>query len=404
MCVILAVNQGADDITTDEFFAANYTNSDGFGMAWLDNGLVKYVKTTHKDADIYSEWRPPKPYVMHFRIATVGGTKPELCHPFVVSKRSPLKQEGTARRVLFHNGHWGEWNKWLGITFSGIGKLPQGAFSDSRTMALMVGHYGDRSLDMADAISLQRIALLDANGDLKTLGEWDPGDDGVMRSNENHIWGQGYAHYSGYGWVNPDKKDTSLTNKYSDIGHAGWCQICEQLDTNVDESGVCNYCRKKLLIPGSTSYSRNNCQTCFVKIPDALTICGACEKKGVEPRCTGPKCDKFIHVSSSLATKLCFSCFNKASSDPTAAGRALRDELKFFEACNEIFNTIYERKQEIIPYSFVCRMHLMSTDCSFVFRNAQGNLEMADIHFTTTYPQEARKKYSVKYRTVKDAQ
>ena len=88
MCVILAVNKDAKDVSMHEWDAAQYNNNDGYGIAWIKDGLVHFKKAIGSKIDALREFRPPKPYVMHFRLATVGTEITEMCHPFIVSPKS----------------------------------------------------------------------------------------------------------------------------------------------------------------------------------------------------------------------------------------------------------------------------------------------------------------------------
>lgn len=81
----------------------------------LDLSPTKIAKDTEKEEGIC---------MFHTRLASCGGVKDELCHPFDV--------EGDAGKyVVMHNGHWGGW--W---SYSDEEK------SDTQTMANLVAKYG----------------------------------------------------------------------------------------------------------------------------------------------------------------------------------------------------------------------------------------------------------------------
>jgi len=129
---------------------AYHQNPEGFGIAYRDGegkekvvrwkkGLFKLEEAQELCADT------PLPYIAHFRVASVGGVKAGLCHPFPVEVDVPLREEGyTKGYVLFHNGHWANWDKsLLEATYRGQGKkIPAGRWSDSRAMAWMAAQYG----------------------------------------------------------------------------------------------------------------------------------------------------------------------------------------------------------------------------------------------------------------------
>lgn len=123
-------------------------NPDGGGLAWRKDGYVhwkKGLKLSEMQGMIKSL---PTPFIAHFRIASVGGVKDELCHPFPISEKVELDLSGkTKGGVLFHNGHWGDWKKEL---VSMHVKLPRNPWSDSRAMALMTYYSGFGFLDVLD--------------------------------------------------------------------------------------------------------------------------------------------------------------------------------------------------------------------------------------------------------------
>lgn len=315
MCVILAVPADAEDITVSEWDKATHTNADGYGIAWLDDGMVRFKKYGYEESKKLREWRPPKPYVMHFRLATVGAERPELCHPFIVSPKSKLTRSGRAHEVLFHNGHWGEWAEWLALTYSGLGKLPKGEFSDSRAMASMVGHYGPDILEYSGAEYGQKIVLFDKAGRFRFFGNgWahDKGD-GVTRSNEMHLWGNSYGSYyydqSEVGWM--QQAATKAATENTELGN---CSICQEtyLTYQEDEDGMCYRCDNwggtAYTLPTTTKeYEKiRHCVGCGLQNLNNLNICSECEKEDLKFKCQ--ICDKSLFVENSIASQACETC------------------------------------------------------------------------------------------------
>jgi len=69
--------------------------------------VVKGILNEEEAWETYSQLPEGVPHVLHFRLATHGGVRSELTHPFVVSEDSPLVQAGVSERpVLAHNGVW----------------------------------------------------------------------------------------------------------------------------------------------------------------------------------------------------------------------------------------------------------------------------------------------------------
>jgi hypothetical protein len=163
-------------------------NPDGAGIAWSRKGHVYVVKGLMKFGDFTKAVaRIPKgaPYVLHFRIQTVGGVRADLTHPFVVSEASPhVKRGKLAAPVLFHNGHWSDWrDKLLDSTTSTGTAFPDGPMSDSRAMAILAARHG---VEIGSYLTSQRIVVLQADGTiLRTGSGWSQHDDlgGVWTSN-----------------------------------------------------------------------------------------------------------------------------------------------------------------------------------------------------------------------------
>ena len=157
MCVILI----ADDkrLTGRMIRRANAKIPDGLGMAWFDGKVSHYVKDIPLKRAIKLSKKVPLPYVLHARYATEGGVDPALCHPFPITKRRSERTEGRCPRLLFQNGHWGEWEETLKrIENRGGVKCPEGPMSDSRAMAFIVATVGEGVLDMQHG---QKFAMME---------------------------------------------------------------------------------------------------------------------------------------------------------------------------------------------------------------------------------------------------
>jgi hypothetical protein len=154
MCVIMIANKTRP---TEEMVKRAWdTNSHGAGIAWREGkgantevvwekGIMELERIQELVAKV------PRPFVVHFRIASVGGTKASLTHPFVVSLEAPLPLKGrTKGQLLFHNGHWSEWQgKALDAAIHSNNTLPEGSdWSDTRAMAYMVAIYGKSVMEL----------------------------------------------------------------------------------------------------------------------------------------------------------------------------------------------------------------------------------------------------------------
>lgn len=90
MCIII-INKQGDIIPNDMLLKSATINPDGLGVTWLDTFETEY--------SLSSEWATlavNRPYVAHFRLATVGVVSLENNHPFEIGKTGcMLYQNGT---------------------------------------------------------------------------------------------------------------------------------------------------------------------------------------------------------------------------------------------------------------------------------------------------------------------
>ena len=102
MCII-AYAEGRK-LTKEEFKNCFTNNPDGVGMCWNDGDNYRYIKGISKCKQawkIYQKEVGDKlPHVVHFRIASTGGIKPELTHPFICNETSPIQMEYSGKDPL----------------------------------------------------------------------------------------------------------------------------------------------------------------------------------------------------------------------------------------------------------------------------------------------------------------
>jgi hypothetical protein len=177
MCVI-AVSPTGEKVSRETFRRMWATNDDGFGMMYRSRegvGVVKGLLDMEEAWEQYAMLPEGVPHVLHFRLATHGGVRPELTHPFVVSEDSPLVQVGTFERpVLAHNGVWSLHNlkqKELRL---------KGPVSDTRVLAAWLGKLTkERPLREAlskhyyEIVSAGRVVVVDpATWRMHLVGHW----------------------------------------------------------------------------------------------------------------------------------------------------------------------------------------------------------------------------------------
>lgn len=171
MCVVIIAEDKKP--TRALLDAAGRANGHGIGVGWTEKrGMVCWRKgITQKELyTLVDEVRLP--FVVHFRIASVGGISHELTHPFpIVAEANALHGRLKGGALLFHNGHWSPWKETLlcSLTSDGVSSLPPGVWSDSRAMALLAHRHGESILSLIEG---QRIAVLTKEGAHCYGGGW----------------------------------------------------------------------------------------------------------------------------------------------------------------------------------------------------------------------------------------
>lgn len=203
MCVAITLKPNCN-LSIDEVTKMHRNNADGVGIAWARDGLVHWWKTTKVDPEyiaraIYA-WRD-YPRLVHFRLATAGGAKTELCHPFEIGPLAKCSQTGSGGKVMIHNGHWHRWDEAKGI-LQKEGLLPEGPWSDSRLAAYLA--HDDPEWLMALG---GRVAVMSGDGEIARLGDWEKLREGIMVSNKNWVDAKytrggytGFKQWKGWNW------------------------------------------------------------------------------------------------------------------------------------------------------------------------------------------------------------
>jgi hypothetical protein len=207
MCVIALCNTRR--INKPEFFEAFRCNKDGAGMAWREEDKMRYVKGIMKDKDAWACYNDlikenNFPHVVHFRVGSP--VIPELTHPFIISKDSELflNYEGN-QSLLFHNGIVSNWKSLLLPIFIVNKIIPEGEFSDTRMVAILINDLGEKVLEFVDG----KYAIFDQEK-LKYFGSWEEESEGIVWSNKsykltshNNHYNQGNMYgYGGYNYTN----------------------------------------------------------------------------------------------------------------------------------------------------------------------------------------------------------
>lgn len=189
MCIIAFCK--AHKLTTEQMVNCWNNNADGAGVAWVEDGKV-HVHKGFMDLDSFArfyETLPTIPHVVHFRVGTSGGNVPGLTHPFLVSTESPLKAEyvGTTP-VLFHNGIVSSWREMSRQYYvRTLEKVPEGPFSDTRALAVILNTIGLNALSFIDG----KYVVVSPKG-FEVYGDGFVEEDGILFSNGTFRYSSSY--------------------------------------------------------------------------------------------------------------------------------------------------------------------------------------------------------------------
>ena len=218
MCVIVAKPSGIKMPTEDQITDMWYTNPDGAGFMYEKNGTVfirKGFMHLQDFLDAIDQLGKKNdlqelPLVMHFRITTHGGTKPENCHPFPITDSVGVltKLDSKTKLGVAHNGI-------IPIT-------PRKDISDTMEYILtqlaplhraVPRFYANKDLmEMVYNAVHSKLAFLTDKGEIFTVGDFQERD-GILYSNLNHEWSQPrsfkYSSAYPYDWDTYDWSDNS---------------------------------------------------------------------------------------------------------------------------------------------------------------------------------------------------
>lgn len=288
MCVLVVARTKFP--TLEQLKQMEETNRDGAGIGWMQDGMAHWRKGLDAEQVFAIGSTLPLPVVIHFRMATVGGAVKELTHPFPVTPKSGLQLVGNALRVLFHNGHWNNWDDMMtagrkrGVI---TGKQPK-LMSDTRAMAMLTHAYGDGIPEMLGADG-QRLVVLSGSG-LEVYGkfqEWE----GLEVSNINFTykscntvkWGAPYDSDWGYGY-----ESWGLTGEVGYYGdeepyrkrgnrrgfHREGSLVKPRVENNPD--GKCLFCHKTFVM--DLRKGRTHCPDCSTAL---MTVDGDVPGAGI---------------------------------------------------------------------------------------------------------------------------
>jgi hypothetical protein len=182
MCIAIVCDSNKP--TLEQLINSEISNHDGGGIAWVENNKVHWKKNLKANEIFQISQEKELPQLIHFRLASVGGVNPFLCHPFPITLTADPELEGEADAVLVHNGGYSAWNKML-IDLITIHKIvPRGPISDTRVMAMFAAHVGNTEvLQYLD----EKVAVLksDKTVEIYKIDSWTI-ENGIYYSNNTY--------------------------------------------------------------------------------------------------------------------------------------------------------------------------------------------------------------------------
>lgn len=209
MCIIAIKSRGID-LPSEEVLQNMWkANKDGAGFMYPKNGAVHIKKGFMKYEDFREELNKLEaecglkdlPLIMHFRITTHGGTKPENTHPFPVTDSVGMlkKLNSTAKIGMAHNGI--------------INIYPREGISDTMEYDIsqlaplsraMPTFYKDANIMkmISNAIGSSKMAFMDGQGKIYTIGSFV--EEGGMRYSNRSFETPKYTRHFPYAYSSDD--------------------------------------------------------------------------------------------------------------------------------------------------------------------------------------------------------
>ena len=220
MCIIAAKPAGVPMPDRETIRTMWNGNRDGAGLMYLDKGQVRIEKGFMAYKDLANRLDELErrldlksiPVVMHFRITTHGGTKPENTHPFPITD-----SVGALKKLTITTD--------VGVAHNGIIPItPRKGISDTMEYiatqlaplkrAMPKFYENKHALALVENAIHSRMAFLSRDGKLTTVGTFIE-DNGILYSNTSYQKLSGYYRGTAYGCYTSwdDWYDTYLTGR-----------------------------------------------------------------------------------------------------------------------------------------------------------------------------------------------
>lgn len=195
MCVIAYKPDGVKFPTKSTLKTCYNNNPDGAGFMYADGERVHICKGFMTFNSFWRALRGARkrtgdkiPYVLHFRISTQAGTRPDCTHPFPLSKNmDDLRQLNTfARFGVAHNGiiDLTAYNA-KGVTHSDTMEF----ITDYLSLIIRTPdyHHDRDTVQLITRLCGSRLAIMDTTGHVELIGTGWTQNGGTWYSNRSYI-------------------------------------------------------------------------------------------------------------------------------------------------------------------------------------------------------------------------
>lgn len=294
MCVLIAKPRGVDLPSSGALDACEFSNRDGAGVAW-ENGSKVFIKKDFANLKELKRWLADNPMrdnamLIHFRLATSGGKRVGLRHPFPISARedellAPVLETDSA---MGHNGVL--WTPGKGERLSDTAMLVRDILADTVVKDSLRTNIPLQMLLTGTIGESNKLAFLYPDGHILTFGEFEK-DNGILYSNGQYKAFQyaggddsfGYGDYA----YNRGGKFWRFDRASRKRREVDWCAICYQEESvdkmykstfeDIEGEMVCGKCNRVLNAPKQLPAPETDGE--FVEVEgEVYTTCYMCQE------------------------------------------------------------------------------------------------------------------------------
>lgn len=181
MCCILLCRDNKPSKTI--IHKVHQDNNHGLGLAYFKDGLAHYKKGMFPGELISFMETIELPFIVHARAASIGGKGLTLTHPYEITAESPLKFEGSAEKLLFHNGTVSNFRHFM-MAADVTNPNQYDSMSDTRGLALILAKLNDdtKQINFLKEFK-QKFVIVDSKAlEFKIFGDFQF-EDGIYYSN-----------------------------------------------------------------------------------------------------------------------------------------------------------------------------------------------------------------------------